>query len=188
MQTSGEAPHKRDKVLGFLEDASQIKPIIFSLIDMKLHGMMQNMVTLHEELEVNFNNTIQPYLEKIPQNSLVFILSDHGFVELAGRGIIAPDRKEADIHRRYIGLRSFNKRSDISASDFILFSAENVRMPSGSDIVKYGFARPGKFVTSAREQESGSTIRYAHGGVSMQEMIVPCAVFTPKSKGQLTMF
>ena len=188
VQTSGEAPHKRDKVLGFLEDASQIKPIIFSLIDMKLHGMMQNMVTLHEELEVNFNNTIQPYLEKIPQNSLVFILSDHGFVELAGRGIIAPDRKEADIHRRYIGLRSFNKRSDISASDFILFSAENVRMPSGSDIVKYGFARPGKFVTSAREQESGSTIRYAHGGVSMQEMIVPCAVFTPKSKGQLTMF
>jgi hypothetical protein len=188
VQTSGEAPHKRDRVLGFLEDASQIKPIIFSLIDMKLHGMMQNMVTLHEELEVNFNNTIQPYLEKIPQNSLVFILSDHGFVELAGRGIIAPDRKEADIHRRYIGLRSFNKRSDISASDFILFSTENVRMPSGSDIVKYGFARPGRFITSAREQESGSPIRYAHGGVSMQEMIIPCAIFTPKSRGQLTMF
>lgn len=188
VQTSGEAPGKRDKVLEFLEGSSQIKPIIFNLIDMKLHGMMQNLVTLHEEVEVNFNNTIQPYLEKIPANSLVFIVSDHGFVELSARGIVAPSRSEAEPHRRYLGLRSFSPRSDISTSDFIFFSTENIRMPSVSNIVKYGFARPGRFVTSAREQESGRSIRYAHGGVSMQEMIVPCAIFTPKSKGQLTMF
>jgi hypothetical protein len=198
VQKSGEAPRQRDRVLRFLEDTSQIKPIIFSLIDMKLHSMMQNMVTLYEEVEVNFNNTIQPYLEKIPPNSLVFILSDHGFVELMGRGIRAPNREEADPHRRYIGLRSFSPRNDIPTSDFIFFSTENVRMPlpvsptqAGGiqgGVVKYGFARPGRFITSAREQESGRTIRYAHGGVSMQEMIVPCAVFTPKSRGQLTMF
>ncbi len=188
VQTSGESPAKRDRVLGFLDDTSQIKPIIFSLIDVKLHSTMQNMVTLHEEVEVNFNNTIQPYLEKIPPNSLVFILSDHGFVELTGKGVKAPDRKEADLHRRYLGLRSFSPRSDISSSDFITFSTENIRMPSGADIVKYGFARPGRFVTSAREQQSGRPIRYAHGGVSMQEMIIPCAIFTPKSRGQLTMF
>jgi len=188
VQTSGEAPTKRDRVLGFLDDTSQIKPIIFSLIDVKLHGTMQNMVTLHEEVEVNFNNTIQPYLEKIPSNSLVFILSDHGFVELTGKGVRAPDRKEAEPHRRYLGLRSFEPRSDISNSDFILFSTENIRMPSGTDIVKYGFARPGRYVTSAREQESGRAIRYAHGGVSAQEMIIPCAIFTPKDRGQLTMF
>ena len=188
VQTSGEAPGKRDKLLGFLEDSSQVKPIIFSLIDVKLHSTMQNMVTLYEEVEVNFNNTIQPYLEKIPPDSLVFILSDHGFVELMGRGIRAPSRNETDPHRRYIGLRSVSRRSDISASDFIFFSTENIRMPSGANIVKHGFARPGRFITSAREQESRRTIRYAHGGVSMQEMIVPCAIFTPKDKGQLTMF
>ena len=105
-----------------------------------------------------------------------------------GYEIIAPDRKETDPHRRYIGLRNFGKRNDITASDFVIFSTENVRMPSGSNILKYGFARPGRFIASAREQESGRTIRYAHGGVSMQEMIIPCAIFTPKSKGQLTMF
>ena len=188
VQTSGEAPKKRDRVLEFLEDKSQIKPIIFNLIDTKLHGMMQNMVTLHEEVEVNFDNTIQPYLEKIPADSLVFIVSDHGFVELTAKGTIAPPRDAADPHRRYVGLRSFSPRSDISTSDFISFSTENIRMPSEANIVKYGFARPGRFITSAREQESGRAIRYAHGGVSMQEMIIPCAIFTPKSKGQLTMF
>ncbi len=194
VQTSGEAPGKRDKILGFLEDASQIKPIIFSLIDVKLHSMMHNMVTLHEEVEVNFNNTIQPHLEKIPSNSLVFILSDHGFVELMGKGIKAPDRKEADLHRRYIGFKSFSPRNDISTSDFIFFSTENIRMAQPlakreqGRILKYGFARPGRFITSAREQESNHPIRYAHGGVSAQEMIVPCAIFTPKSRGQLTMF
>jgi hypothetical protein len=194
VHTSGEAPRQRDRVLRFLEDTSQIKPIIFSLIDMKLHSMMQNMVTLYEEVEVNFNNTIQPYLEKIPPDSLVFILSDHGFVELVGKGIRAPDRKEADPHRRYIGLQSFSPRSDISTADFVFFSTENVRMPSSTsspregEVIKYGFARPGRYITSVREQESGRTIRYAHGGASMQEMIVPCAVFTPKDRGQLTMF
>jgi hypothetical protein len=188
VQTSSEAPAKRDRVLAFLEETSQIKSLIFSLIDLKLHSMMQNMVTLQEEVEVNFNNTIQPYLEKIPSDSLVFILSDHGFVELMGKGIIAPDKKEAEPHRRYIGLRSFSPRGDISNADFVFFSSDNIRMPSDSGILKYGFARPGRYITSTKEQESGRKIRYAHGGVSAQEMIVPCAVFTPKGKGQLTMF
>ena len=85
-------------------------------------------------------------------------------------------------------MRSVSDRIDITNSEFIFFSTENVRMPSEADIVKYGFARPGRFITSAREQQSGRPIRYAHGGVSMQEMIVPCAIFTPKSRGQLTMF
>jgi len=187
VQTSGELPGQRDNVLRFLEDTSQIKPIIFSLIDIKLHSTMQNLVTLYEEVEVNFNNTIQPYLEKIPPDSLVFILSDHGFVELTGKGILPPDKSEAELHRRYLGLRSFSN-PNISSQDFVTFSAENVRMPSESNILKYAFARPGRFITSAKEQESGRTVRYAHGGVSMQEMIVPCAIFTPKSKGQLTMF
>jgi hypothetical protein len=127
-------------------------------------------------------------LEKIPSNSLVFILSDHGFVELIGKGIIAPDRNQADPHRRYIGLRSFNNPNNISSSDFIFFSTENIKMPSENNILKYAFARSGKFITSAKEQESGRTVRYAHGGVSMQEMIIPCAIFVPKSQGQLTMF
>jgi len=188
IQTSGESPGQRDNVLKFLEETSQIKPIIFSLIDVKLHSTMQNMVTLYEEVEVNFNNTIQPYLEKIPPNSLVFILSDHGFVELSGKGVKSPDKSEAEPHRRYIGLRSFSQRSDITSSDFVFFSTDNVQMPSDSDIVRYGFARPGRFIASARELESARAIRYAHGGVSPQEMIVPCAIFTPKGEGQLTMF
>ncbi len=60
-------------------------------------------------------------------------------------------------------------------------------MPSDTEIRRYGFAKPGSFIISQKEQTS-RTVRYAHGGISMQEMIVPCAIFTPKSKGQLTMF
>ncbi|MBD3184791.1 PglZ domain-containing protein [Candidatus Poribacteria bacterium] len=188
VHTFSESPGKRDRVLGFLDDSSQTKPIIFNLIDLKIHNMTQNLVTLYEEVEVNFNNTIQPYLEKIGSDSLVFILSDHGFVELSGKGIVSPGRDEAEPHRRYIGLKSFEDRRDITGSDFIFFSTENVKMPLVNNILKYGFARPGRFITSVKEQESGRSIRYAHGGVSMQEMIIPCAVFIPKGKGQLTMF
>lgn len=187
IKTYGEAPGQRDNILRLLEDSSQIKTIVFNLIDIKIHSTMQNLVTLYEEVQVNFENTIQPYLEKIPSNSLVFILSDHGFVELSGKGIIAPDRNQADPHRRYIGLKSFSNPNGITPADFVFFSTENIKMPS-DNILKYAFNKPGRFITSAKEQESGRSVRYAHGGVSMQEMIIPCAIFAPKSQGQLTMF
>ncbi len=187
IQMSGESPDQRDNVLSFLEDTSQIKPIIFTLIDIKLHSTTQNLVTLYQEVEVNFNNTIAPYLEKIPPDSLVFIVSDHGFIELNGKSIIAPSREISDPHRRYIGLKSFTDTDNISTSDFVFFGSDSILMPSDTEIRRYGFAKPGKFIISQKEQTS-RTVRYAHGGISMQEMIVPCAIFTPKSKGQLTMF
>ncbi len=187
IQTSGESPDQRDNVLNFLEDTSQIKPIIFNLIDIKIHSTTQNLVTLYEEVEINFNNTIQPYLEKIPSDSLVFIVSDHGFIELTGKPILAPSREVSDPHRRYIGLKSFTGLDNILTSDFVFFGAENILMPLNTDIKRYGFAKPGRFIISQKEQTT-RTVRYAHGGISMQEMIVPCAIFTPKSKGQLTMF
>lgn len=188
IQTSGESPGQRDNMLRFLDEKVQIKAIVFSLIDLKIHITTQNLVTLYEEVQINFDNTIQPYLEKIPSNSLVFILSDHGFVELAGKGVIAPDRNQADPHRRYIGLKSFNNPNNITSADFVFFSTENIKMPSESGILKYGFAKSGRYITSAKEQESARIVRYAHGGISMQEMIIPCAIFVPRSEGQLTMF
>jgi len=188
VQTSGEFPGQRDNMIRFLEEKAQIKAVVFSLIDLKIHSTMQNLVTLYEEVQVNFDNSIQPYLQKIPSNSLVFILSDHGFVELAGKGIVAPDRNQADPHRRYIGFRSFTSPDSINSTDFVFFSSENIQMPSNAGILRYAFAKPGKYVTSVREQESGRPVRYAHGGISMQEMIIPCAVFVPRSEGQLTMF
>jgi len=184
----GEAPGQRDGMINLIEDNSQIKSIVFNLIDIKLHNTIQNLVTLYEEVQVNFENTIQPYLEKIPPNSLVFIVSDHGFVELDDKGILSPNRSQADPHRRYIGLRSFSNPDNISPSDFVFFSTENIKMPTNDNILKYAFTRLGRYITSAKEQESGRSVRYAHGGVSMQEMIIPCAVFVPKSQGQLTMF
>lgn len=188
VQISAEFPGQRENMMRFLEEKAQIKAVVFSLIDLKIHSTMQNLVTLYEEVQINFDNTIQPYLQKIPSNSLVFILSDHGFVELTGKGIIAPDRSQAEPHRRYIGLRSFNPIDNISPADFVFFSAENIQMPSNNGILRYGFAKHGKFITSVREQESGRNIRYAHGGISMQEMIIPCAIFVPRNEGQLTMF
>jgi hypothetical protein len=188
IQKAGEFPGQRNNMLKFLDEKARIKAVIFSLIDLKIHVTMQNLVTLYEEVQVNFDNTIQPYLEKIPTNSIVFILSDHGFVELMGKGIVAPDRSQADPHRRYIGLKSFTNPNNITSANFVFFSTENARMPSESGILKYGFAKSGKYITSAKEQESSRTVRYAHGGISVQEMIVPCAVFVPRSEGQLTMF
>lgn len=187
IQMSAESPDQRDNVLSFLEDTSQIKPIIFNLIDIKLHSTTQNLVTLYEEVEINFVNTIGPYLEKIPSDSLVFIVSDHGFIELNGKPILAPSREISDPHRRYIGLKSFTSPDNISTSDFVFFDANNILMPANTEIIRYGFAKPNRFIISQKEQTS-KTVRYAHGGISMQEMIVPCAIFTPKSKGQLTMF
>lgn len=188
IKMSGEQPEQREFVASFIEEERQIKPIIFSLIDIKAHSSKQNLVTLYEEVEVNFNNTIQPFLEKIQPDSLVFILSDHGFVELVGKGIVAPDREIADPHRRYVVMKNDIQDNGLLSSEFVFFRPESINMPYEQPSARYGFAKPGRFLISVKEQQSGRTLRYAHGGISMQEMIVPCAVFTPKAKGQLTIF
>ena len=155
------------------------------LFDRKFHEATHNLSTLYEEVLVNVDNIIQPCLERIPPDSLVFILSDHGLIELKGNAQVIPC-EDAEVNRRYAGMKSFSHDSNMPL-DLVLFDADDICMPRNSGIVQYGCATQN---THLKHHQTTTTSfkRYAHGGISMQEMIVPCAIFVPRGTGQLVMW
>ena len=159
-----------------------VKVFNFTFIDQKLQQATQNLSTVYEEIKINFELLVQPYLERIPSNSLIFLISDRGFIESTDAQDLSEEilQMSSDVlcHQRYIG---FSKRpANPDLGHFVYFSADQIGLQSTGDTSHYGFA-------TGRTQFL-STKRYVHGGVSIQEMIVPCAVFVPTAKGQLEIF
>ena len=183
-----------NQLVQLIEDSEvKVKVINFTLFDHKLHESKQNLSTLYEEVLVNFDDIIQPCLERIPSNSLVFILSDHGLIEIKGKAQPMPF-EDTEGGRRYLGLKSSVRPSDMPTNT-VFFDADDIKMPRNSGIVQYGFATSNTHLTTKETStaEGFSSFasylgRYAHGGVSMQEMIVPCSIFVPKGRGQLELW
>ncbi len=171
------------EMLALIEaDDVPIKVLNFSFIDQKLQGATQNLSTVYEEIKVNFERLIQPYLERIPSDSLIFLISDCGFIESTDVQGFSEEALQipsgATCHQRYISLSTPPTGTDLGHSVF--FSADQVSLQPTQDISHYGFATGRTQFLPAK--------RYVHGGVSMQEMIIPCVVFVPTAKGQLEMF
>ena len=159
-----------------------VKVFNFTFIDRKLQGATQNLSTVYEEIKVNFERLVQPYLERIPSNSLIFLISDRGFIESTDSQNLSEEALQmssgATHHQRYISLSTPPTGTDLRNSVF--FSANQIGLQSTQDISHYGFATGATQFLSAK--------RYVHGGVSIQEMLVPCVVFVPTATGQLEMF
>ena len=159
-----------------------VKVFNFTFIDQKLQQTTQNLSTIYEEIKVNFERLVQPYLERIPSDSLIFLISDRGFIESTDSQDFSEDAPQissgATHHQRYIGLPTPPTGTDLG--QFVFFSADQIGLQSTENMSHYGFATGRKQVLSEK--------RYVHGGVSVQEMIIPCVVFVPTAKGQLECF
>lgn len=145
--------------------ATNRKPInlvIYKLSDNWIHKFDQDLVALNDEIERRLKNQILPVLRNAvkPQDT-VLILSDHGFVELH------PENK-LDVA---VGDESDTERSDVEFRVTFGKQVEGafpLKFSDGSEaslaIGKTWFLRP-----------KGHRKRYAHGGVSFAEMVVPAA-------------
>ncbi len=159
-----------------------VKVFNFTFIDQKLQQAAQNLSTVYEEVKVNFERLVQPYLERVPSDSLIFLISDRGFIESTDSQGFSEETLQmssgATQHQRYIGLSNPPTGTDLGHS--IFFSADQIGLQPAGDTSHYGFAMGRTQFLSAK--------RYVHGGVSIQEMLIPCVVFVPTAKGQLEMF
>ncbi len=175
-QTITDFGQNLDHIVQLVEDAEvSVKVLNFPLIDQKLHNSLRNLSTLYEEVLVNFDDIIEPCLERIPPNSLVFVLSDHGFIEIKGKPRQIPNG-DINVKKRHIELRSFTQLPSLP-EEVVFFDSDDIHNPA--NIAKYGFATSNAHFIQ-RDSEAFKPSRYAHGGVSMQEMIVPCAIFIPE--------
>ena len=185
------------EVLALIEaEDVPVKVFNFTFIDQKLQQATQNLSTVYEEIKVNFELLVQPYLERIPSDSLIFLVSDRGFIESTDYRRLSEDTFQISAstvgHQRYVGLSSLPTRTDLA--DFVFFDGNQIGLQSAGDTSHYGFATGRtQILPSANVESQGDLVplgpsRYAHGGISMQEIIIPCVVFVPTAKGQLEMF
>lgn len=78
--TYGEGMNKREEIAHALADERPIKVLNFNFIDSRLHTGVLELSVFYEELALELKATILPYFKNLPGQSLIFILSDHGFV------------------------------------------------------------------------------------------------------------
>ena len=192
-----DSGNNQAEILALIEaDDVPVKIFNFTFIDQKLRQATQNLPTVYEEIKINFELLVQPYLERIPSDSLICLISDRGFIESAEYQELPDDALEmssgALCHQRYIGLSSLPTGTDLT--DFVFFDANQIGLQSAEDALRYGFATgraqilPPANVQSQNDLGPLEPSRYTHGGISMQEMIIPCVFFVPTAKGQLEMF
>ena len=177
-------------------DDVPVKIFNFTFIDQKLQQATQNLSTVYEEIKVNFELMVQPYLERIPSDSLIFLISDRGFIESTEHQELSEGAfqisSSALHHQRYVGLSSLPPQTDFA--DAIFFSADQIGLQPARDTSHYGFATGRTQILSSTDMQTQNNLvplepaRYVHGGISMQEMIIPCVIFVPTAKGQLEMF
>ena len=196
-QWISDSGSNQGEILALIEaDDVPVKVFNFTFIDQKLRQATQNLSTVYEEIKVNFELSVQPHLERIPSDSLIFLISDCGFIESTEYQELPEGAFQIPSsvvhHQRYVGLSNLPPRADFA--DFVFFSADQIGLQSAEDTSHYGFATGRTQILPSTDMQPQNDLvplepsRYVHGGVSMQEMIIPCVVFVPTAKGQLEIF
>lgn len=154
--------------LNLLLSAASIKFMIFNLFDRRIHHSRLSLTMLYREVETEFQEKILPILTQLPKNSKIIITSDHGFLQVTGKWFPQIEQKLAlspEYHRRFVKLPSHLA----DRQQFVFLNNEKLGEPVDSTS---GFAFLKKpFVLKRQPNESYA--RYAHGGISLEEMIVP---------------
>ena len=100
-----------------------VKVFNFTFIDQKLQQATQNLSTVYEEIKVNFERLVRPYLERVPSDSLIFLISDRGFIESTELQDFSEEALQmypgATYHQRYIGLSTPPTGTDLGG--FVFF-------------------------------------------------------------------
>ncbi|MDI6781708.1 MAG: DUF6079 family protein [bacterium] len=86
-----EGINKREEIGQVLSDEKPIKILNFNFIDSRLHTTMLEPHIFYQELSLELKANILPYFKNLPGQSLIFMLSDHGF-------LYQPSKKEAYSH------------------------------------------------------------------------------------------
>ncbi len=149
--------------------------LVFNISDDNLHQQRDNVATLNENVQTQLKHILNFLDGLIQPSDLVLISSDHGFMEMDEDDVIPiPDPREWEqepkgtrnpVTFRYI--RSYTVPPNLPVDDVFTFEYPNLRdgkftVPIGKKWFQRAFA--------------GSTDRYAHGGISFAEMVVPGAL------------
>lgn len=148
--------------------------LVYNVSDDNLHSQRGNLVALNETVDRLLDDILQMIDNLVGVDDVVVVSSDHGFTELAegGEVSIAEDDRwqrtmEGQPHPvRYRYALTHNLPADLK--DIFKVSYPGVRDQYTVTVGKQWFKRA---------EHRGQADRYAHGGLSFAEMVVPGALF-----------
>lgn len=109
----------------------------------------------------------------------VVVTSDHGFIRVRRPTTIYGSREmSANLRYKYGGAIRVEERDAL-----LLYRPADYMLPTEHETVKYALARSDFYFiypTRPREYEKTYKHTFQHGGISLEEMIVPVAVLTPR--------
>jgi len=152
--------------------------LVFNVSDDNLHAMRGDLVALNEVVESLLKGILETLDGLVQPDDTLIVTSDHGFVELEpGKSVTIRDDTrwqryvEGGPHPvRYRFIRGVDRPEGLAKKEALAFEYPNLR--DGQFTVAIGrrwFAREG----------TTRSDRYAHGGLSLAEMVVPGAVLRP---------
>ncbi len=184
--TEGEAVAKR--VADFYKN--RVVTFVFNFLDILAHGRSNNVILKEiAGTEAAFRSLMKSWFVHSPLFSIlksfagrdftVVVTSDHGSV-LCKRGTMAHGKRSTSTNLRY--KYGDNLKSDPKESVLVKKPSE-WRLPSFTlattyilALEDYYFVYPNNYNEMVRQFQNS----FQHGGISLEEMVVPIAILTPK--------
>nr|MBN2277544.1 response regulator [candidate division Zixibacteria bacterium] len=184
--TEGESLAK--KVGNFYQ--SDLVAFVFNFLDILAHGRSNNVIL--KEIagsEAAFRSLMKSWFIHSPLFSIlksfasrdftVIVTSDHGSV-LCSRGTIAHGKRDTSTNLRYKYGDNLNCEKKEA---WLIKKPEDYRLPKFSLATTYLIAKEDFYFVypnNYNEYIRQFTNSFQHGGISLEEMVVPVAIMTPK--------
>ncbi|MBN2619573.1 response regulator [candidate division WOR-3 bacterium] len=112
-------------------------------------------------------------------NRRIVLTSDHGFIRVRRPAIIYGGRSiSPNLRYKYGPALRVDKKNA-----FLLNNPGDLALPSEDPSVRFAIAKEDHYFiypTKPTEYEREFKFTFQHGGISMEEMILPCAIMTPR--------
>jgi hypothetical protein len=164
-----------------------IEVVIFNFTDKNLHGDTADMSFIYDAtVREILRQDVRSVLRELPSDAVVFVTSDHGFTPVAERSFTVPHQvvtDSTDVKYRVGRLKKPLEGND--AKNGILFKVGDLGIADKTGKTDWSFnhivfPRPG--LTLKRHEGRHDRERYAHGGLSMGECLIPLVIMGPKEK------
>lgn len=151
------------------EAGPALKIIHVDIFDNRIHHARLGLKMLYREIMEEFEENILPLFGQIPRQAKIIMLADHGFIQVTGKWFAQLesrfDSAQPPQNRRFLTL---NEQA-ADKKNFIFFS--NHTLGQGHQETE-GLAFLRESIVF-KIMPSESYTRYAHGGISLEEMVVP---------------
>jgi len=184
-----ESVIKVDEIDQVLNSPKNLKVMVLDSVDNKIHraGADERLGKLKQDFLNIYHTVIESILNKLGErkDTILFVTSDHGFVNT--NKLVMLESENGFINPRYVDL---NPEAHLDEEWSIVIAAGELEVTDEGSEKRYAFPLGNLSFKLARE---GITIRtrvrdevmYGHGGLTLQEMIVPCAVLVPRKERSL---